>query len=112
MARVVSHVKRRSPGLRVLMWHDMIEGVQLDSLPEEVRLAEPVVWRYIWQRFNIDKVARFRSLSSRYTPELSLPPGLLQRLSSGFPSGVWAATAFKACIIHQRVIPGKQSVAN
>ena len=37
-------------------------------------VAEPVVWRY--------------------TPELSLPPGLLQRLSSKFAS-VWAATAFK-----------------
>ena len=51
MARVVAHVKRRSPGLRVLMWHDMIEGVQVDSLPEELRLAEPVVWRYNWQTF-------------------------------------------------------------
>ena len=49
MGRVVAHVKRRSPGLRVLMWHDMIEGVLVDSLPEELRLAEPVVWRYIWQ---------------------------------------------------------------
>ena len=28
MARVVSHVKRRAPHLRVLMWHDMIERVQ------------------------------------------------------------------------------------
>ena len=31
----------------------------------------------------------------RYTPELSLPPELLQRLSSSFSSSVWAATAFK-----------------
>ena len=56
MARVVSHVKKRAPNLRVLMWHDMIERV--DILPEELRVAEPVVWRY--------------------TPELSLPPGLLK----------------------------------
>ena len=43
-------------------------------MPEELKVAEPVVWRY--------------------TPQLSLPQGLLQRLSSGF-SSVWAATAFK-----------------
>ena len=49
MARVVSHVKKRAPNLRVLLWHDMIERAQVDSLPRELRMAEPVVWRYLWQ---------------------------------------------------------------
>ena len=55
-------MKTRSPGLRVLMWHDMIEGIQVDRLPEELRLAEPVVWRYSWHHFNfclLDRVTRF-----------------------------------------------------
>ena len=46
MARVVSHVRRRAPRLRVLLWHDMIERVDLDRVPPELAAAaEPVVWR-------------------------------------------------------------------
>ena len=50
----------------------------------------------------------------RYTPELSLPPGLLQRLSSGFSSsGLWAATAFKGATSScASVPPARYHVAN
>ncbi|KAL4659125.1 hypothetical protein GN956_G3463 [Arapaima gigas] len=94
----VSHaIVEKHPGIRLLMWDDMIRASNVDDIKKShlPRIASPVIWKYL-PDFDPENI---KSLISKYE-------------TSGFKS-VWFASAFKgASGIDQRWTPVEHHLKN
>ena len=89
MRKVVDYVQEIRPGLRMLIWDDMLRSPAFAEITQPGELAflqklEAVIWQY--------------------GPELSFPEGLFERYRGLF-GGFWAGSAFKGATSSHAKLP-------